>query len=258
MERYYYLIHIQYLGFRFHGWMMQPNVKTVQKMVDKTVRFICGHDDFKTLGCSRTDAKVSANEMAFELFIFEKLNESEFLDLLNLNLPNDIRVTSVKEVDKNFNVIQHSKIKEYIYFFAYGEKPHPFSAPFIATFLEELDVEEMKKAAKLFEGHHNFRQYCKKPSPQTVLERSVISSHIEENDIYTANFFPEQSFAYRVKAVGFLRNQVRLMMGQLLEVGRGAKTLEDIKQSLSGESEKTFENIAPAAGLLLHSIEFEE
>ena len=227
-------------------------------MVDKTVRFICGHDDFKTLGCSRTDAKVSANEMAFELFIFEKLNESEFLDLLNLNLPNDIRVTSVKEVDKNFNVIQHSKIKEYIYFFAYGEKPHPFSAPFIATFLEELDVEEMKKAAKLFEGHHNFRQYCKKPSPQTVLERSVISSHIEENDIYTANFFPEQSFAYRVKAVGFLRNQVRLMMGQLLEVGRGAKTLEDIKQSLSGESEKTFENIAPAAGLLLHSIEFEE
>ncbi|MFZ6052754.1 tRNA pseudouridine synthase A [Halocola ammonii] len=257
MERFYYLIHIQYLGFRFHGWMVQPDVKTIQKMVDKTVRFICGHENFKTLGSSRTDAKVSATEMAFELFIFEKLDEVEFLDLLNLNLPNDIRATSVREVDSKFNVIQHSKIKEYIYFFAFGEKPHPFSAPFIATFLEDLDVDEMKKAAALFEGRHNFRQYCKKPSPHTILEREVLTSHIEENDIYTANFFPEKSFAYRVKASGFLRNQVRLMMGQLLEVGRGNKTIEDIRESLKGESGQTFDTIAPAAGLVLHSIEFE-
>ena len=257
MERFYYLIHIQYLGFRFHGWMVQPNVKTVQKMVDKTVRFICGHDDFKTLGCSRTDAKVSATEMAFELFIYEKLDEEEFLDLLNQNLPNDIRVLSVQEVDSKFNVIQHSRIKEYIYFFAFGEKPHPFSAPFIATFLEDLNVEEMKKAAALFEGRHNFRQYCKKPSPDTILEREMLSSYIEENDIYTANFFPENSFAYRVKATGFLRNQVRLMMGQLLEVGRGNKTVDDIQESLTGESKETFNKIAPAAGLVLHRIDFQ-
>ena len=61
----YYLVHIQYLGFRFHGWQRQPGVKTVESMVVKTLAFILGHEDFKILGAGRTDAMVSAGDAAF-------------------------------------------------------------------------------------------------------------------------------------------------------------------------------------------------
>ena len=91
MKKYYYLIHIQYLGFRFHGWQKQEGLKTVHLMIDRTVKFILKHDDFKTLGTSRTDAMVSANHSAFELFMKTPLeDETSFLDDMNLYLPSDI------------------------------------------------------------------------------------------------------------------------------------------------------------------------
>ncbi len=94
----YYLIHIQYFGFRFHGWAKQPDVKTIHQMIDKTMWFVLGHDDFKTIGCSRTDSMVSANQSAFELFVKEDLDILAFLAKLNSNLPPDIRATKVEEV----------------------------------------------------------------------------------------------------------------------------------------------------------------
>ena len=67
MNKYFYLIKIQYCGFRFSGWQKQTNAKTIQEMFDKTIFFITGHENFKTLGAGRTDAKVSANEYLLEL-----------------------------------------------------------------------------------------------------------------------------------------------------------------------------------------------
>jgi tRNA pseudouridine38-40 synthase len=68
-RRYYYLINLQFLGFRFSGWQKQTNSKTLQEMFEKTLFFILKHNDFKTLGAGRTDAMVSANEFLCELFI---------------------------------------------------------------------------------------------------------------------------------------------------------------------------------------------
>ena len=69
----FYLIRIEFLGFRYHGWQKQPDQITVHQMIDKTFSFIFKHSNFKTLGCSRTDSKVSANDFAIELFVNEKL-----------------------------------------------------------------------------------------------------------------------------------------------------------------------------------------
>ena len=100
---------------------------------------------------------VSANHAAVELFVWETLEEEEFLAVLNENLPQDIRALSVEQVDEKFNVIQGSKWKEYIYLFSYGAKNHPFAAPYMVNIPEELDVEAMKAGAKLFQGEHNFQ-----------------------------------------------------------------------------------------------------
>lgn len=256
-KRYYYLIHIQYLGFRFHGWHKQPAVKTVQGMIEKTLFYVLGHDTFKTLGASRTDAGVSVMEGAFELFTREPIEQQELLEGLNRNLPNDIRALRIKEVDEHFNIIQSPKAKEYHYVFSFGEKIHPFCAPFMVYMQEHLDVERMKQGARLFEGWHNFYCYCKKPGPDAQLEREITYSRLEENTIYQAGFFPDKSYVYVVRGSGFMRNQIRLMMGALFALGRGEISLEEIRDSLKGERKELFSHAAPPSGLILHKIVFE-
>lgn len=253
----YYLIHIQFLGFRYHGWMIQPNVKTIQGTIDKTLSFILGDCKFKTLGAGRTDARVSANEGALELFVREPLVPEELLATLNLNLPSDIRALGVEEVPQSFNIIQTPKKKEYIYLFSHGAKNHPFCAPFMVYMQEPLDIALMKEGAKLFEGSHNFAAYCYKANENTDLEREIILSEIRENDLYTASFFPEKSYVYQVQSKGFLRHQVRLMMGALFALGKGAIDLESIRESLKGASPETLAHMAPQYGLILNKLNFE-
>ena len=257
MKEYFYLVHIQYLGFRFHGWAKQPDVKTVHQFIDKTLPFVLGHSNFKTLGSSRTDAMVSANHAVFELFMKEPLDIDGFFYDLNSNLPSDIRAIKIEETDADFNVIQSPKTKDYIYLFAFGEKCHPFSAPILASFIENLDIESMKLGAKIFEGRHNFRKYCTKPSSKTVFEREISSSYIEDNTVYQANFFPEKSYIYHVSSKGFMRNQIRLMMGQLIRLGKDEISLEDIKNSLLEPDDIPLDYIAPPSGLILDKVNFE-
>ncbi len=254
----FYLIHLQYLGFRFHGWAKQPDVKTVHQMIDKTLPFVLGHKRFKTLGGSRTDAMVSANHAVVELFVEESLEKTSFFHELNRNLPADIRAVRIEETDAAFNIIQSPRRKEYVYLFAFGEKCHPFSAPLLASFMEDLDIGLMKQGAKLFEGKHDFRKYVTKPSENTDTVREVLLSRIEANDLLTASFFPEKSYAYHIHARGFMRNQIRLMTGQLIRLGKGEISMDDIRESLTHPDDIPFDYIAPPSGLILNRVVFED
>lgn len=256
MRQYFYLIHIQFLGFRFHGWAKQKNVKTIHQFIDKTLPFVLNHGNFKTLGSSRTDAMVSANQYIFELFMQEPLDLTHFIQEFNRNLPADIRAIKIEGTNEDFNIILAPRLKEYLYLFAFGEKCHPFSASLISSFVEELDVDLMKKGALLFQGKHNFKKYCTKPSAHATFKREVHLSRIEENKLYNASFFPEISYAYHIHARGFLRNQIRLMMGQLLRLGRKEISLEDIEHSLIHPDEVPLDYIAPPSGLILNKVSF--
>jgi tRNA pseudouridine38-40 synthase len=259
IKKYFYLFKIQYLGYRFHGWQKQPNLKTVHLMIDRTFKFILEDRYFKTLAAGRTDAMVSANEAAFELFLHHKVeNETELLELFNKNLPQDIRALSIKEVSEDFNIINSSKTKEYIYLFTHSEKCHPFCASLLTTILDTLDIELMQRGSKLFEGTHNFKTYCYKATNEGLYTRTIDTCELIENTIYTANFFPEKSYLLRVTGKGFGRNQIRLMMGALIKLGRGDINLDYISQSLLPESLEVMDFIAPASGLILNKIEFEE
>lgn len=253
----HYLVEIQYLGYRYSGWAVQKDVKTVHQMIDKTVKFVLGHERFKTLGCSRTDAKVSANAMYFELFLKEGLNANDFLNELNFNLATDIRALNIKKVDKKFNIIQASKRKDYVYLFCYKEKPHPFCGALLTYYHGDLDFELMVKGATLFQGHHNFKHYCTKPGDNTKFNREILSCTLTPNDYISASFFPENTFALRISSKGFLRYQIRLIMAQLIRLGRHEITLEYIENTLINPPEYHMPNIAPPSGLVLDKIDFE-
>ncbi|WP_366915485.1 tRNA pseudouridine(38-40) synthase TruA [uncultured Gelidibacter sp.] len=228
-------------------------------MIDKTLNYVFGGVlKFKTLAVGRTDAMVSANETAFELFVETPiLNADIFLEHFNYYLPQDIKALSMKEVDKEFNVIQNAKLKEYNYLFAHGQKAHPFCASLMTTFRDELDIDLMTRGAKLFEGTHNFKGYCSKVTDIGLYTREIVSCDLVENTTISASFFPEKSYILKVKGEGFGYNQIRTMMGALVQLGKHEITLTDISESLKPESTTTMDYIAPASGLILNLVEFQ-
>jgi tRNA pseudouridine38-40 synthase len=258
-ERYYYLIKVQFLGFRYSGWQKQPGQRTIEGTLVKTLKYILPQQRFKILGAGRTDAKVSANHAAFELIIHETpiLDIENFLKLFNNNLPSDIKILKVDNIDNNFNIIKHSKSKEYCYVFSFGEKNHPFCAPFMANILDDLDVNIMKEAAALYKGKHNFKAYTAKPGDNTQVVRTLTSCEIVENTLYNGSFFPKRSYMLRICGKGFMRYQVRMIMGALIQLGRGLLSIREIELSLQEDTDVKISYIAPGSGLILNHLEFE-
>ncbi len=254
-----YIVRIQFLGFRFHGWQKQPNYKTVHDIVDKTLSFVFEHFKFKTHGVGRTDAKVSAQNYPLQLFTDDSIDFDAFVNKFNDNAPFDLKCLSIETCSLKFNIISAPKIKTYHYYFSYGHKQNPMSAPSIISFIEDLDIEKMKIAAKLFEGTHFFKRYCSKPRENGVFIRTIDSCDIIENNILEANFFPKKSYVLIVKGKGFLRYQIRLMMGVLVQIGNGQLEMDFISKTLQEKSDINYiKFIAPTSGLQLFDVVFLE
>lgn len=258
-RRHYYIIRVQFLGFRYSGWQRQPGQRTIEGMLLKTLKYLLPTQKFKILGAGRTDAKVSALDAAFELILEESPipDISDFINTFNNNLPSDIKILKVDNIDKNFNIIQDSKSKEYRYFFSFGEKNHPFCAPFMANILEDLDIDIMTKASALYVGTHNFKAYTAKHGENKQVIRTLTSCSIIENTEISASFFPKHSYVLRISGKGFMRYQVRMVMGALVLLGRGLLSFEEIKFSLNADTDITIPYIAPGSGLVLNKLEFE-
>ncbi|MGM0581274.1 MAG: tRNA pseudouridine(38-40) synthase TruA [Bacteroidota bacterium] len=253
---FFYLVEIQYLGFRYHGWQFQPGVKTLQGMLERTFKFLFEDKKFKILGAGRTDAMVSAESAYFELFTNHELELDSFQTDLNHNLPPDIDVISVKEVDNQFNIIKDVDLKTYQYYFASVDKKYPFAAPFMNCMPYQLDIKRMKEAANMFEGEHDFKYFMTGDAENKDTVRKIKESRIEENTELSASFFPEESFVFIVKGKGFMRYQVRMMMGALILIGRNEISLQDLKNALQGNPPNFTKLNASASGLMVKDIEF--
>ncbi|MDC6405959.1 MULTISPECIES: tRNA pseudouridine synthase A [Maribacter] len=257
--RYFYLIRIQYLGFRYSGWQKQPGRKTVEGMLDKTFKHVLPDAKFKILGSGRTDSKVSALDGVFELFLDDTpLPDFEtFLPIFNRNLPPDIRALDIKSVSKDFNIIKNSKSKEYVYLFSYGEKNHPFCAPFLYNVIENLNISLMKEVAPHFVGTHDFSTYTARLKPNTQVIRTVDYCEILENDLIYGSFFPNNSYKLVVRGQGFMRYQIRMIMGALIQLGKGELGEQEILDSLNPDIKLRLTTVAPGSGLILNEVKFD-
>ncbi|WP_445385059.1 tRNA pseudouridine synthase A [Robiginitalea sp. IMCC44478] len=258
IEKHHYLLRLEFLGFRYSGWQQQPGVKTIEGMLRKTIRFVLPKKSVKLLGAGRTDALVSAEDFAVQMIVKgEELQDLSMLaKTLNENLPPDIRLLSFKSVSPEFNAIRDAGQKTYRYYFCFGEKPHPYAAPFFGYFRGQLNLEDMSKTATLFIGEHNLKSFIAGSAESGTYLRTIEKCQIRENLDFTAVFFPAVSYFLEVSGKGFGRYQIRMMMGALAAVGRGELGPSDIKVALSDPDSLQLKNLAPASGLQLRSVEF--
>lgn len=253
-----YLITIQYLGIRYHGWQRQQGLKTIQGTLERIFRHVLGYEDFNILGASRTDSGVSCLVGAFELFLKEDLDLIAFIQAANENLPADIRLLEGRSVPLDFNIIQDVVLKRYGYYFAIGDKPHPLESGALAYAGRDLNLEQMKAGAAFFEGTHDFRRFCTQGKQTDDFVRTIRKAEISPLGV-DEYFWPKKDvYVFRVHGEGFLMHQVRRMAAALLMLGKGEISLSELKSALSSTVKHPFCPKAPAQGLVLEEVTFKK
>jgi tRNA pseudouridine38-40 synthase len=209
---YSYLFSISYFGARFKGWAKQTSQPTVEGKLERVFRFVLGHDDFSMIGSSRTDSGVSCREGFLQVFLKEKLEFESLLTELNQNLGGEIRLNSVEEIRRDFNLIQSVKQKTYRYFFSDSESFHPFASAFLTSANGINSLNHMQENAALFVGKHDFRAFCKVSGEKFDFTRHILEAKVFEYDSFSSEFFPSKTLCFEITGTGFLYHQVRKMI----------------------------------------------
>ena len=237
---------ICYDGTRYRGWQRLPGKDdTIQSKIEGCLSRILG-EPIEISGSGRTDAGVHAVGQVANFHCESKMPAEEILMNLRRYLPEDIGIYSCKEVSQRFHARLNAREKTYRYRIWNSERPCVFERRFVAVMPETLNIEAMEEAAKLLCGEHDFSAFCgnakMKKSTVRVIRSIAISRHGEELWLeFTGN--------------GFLHNMVRILVGTLIEVGRGERTAESIRKLFGGKrAEAGF--LAPAQGLCLQEVEY--
>jgi tRNA pseudouridine38-40 synthase len=238
-ERRGYKLTISYDGAAYGGWQLQPNATTVQQRIEQALAKITGHA-VRIHGSGRTDAGVHARAQVAHASLATSLNVPVLFRALNANLPDDIRVVRVQEVDEKFHAQYSAKKKEYRYQIDCGEIADPFLRRYAWHHPRPLDVAAMRRAARLLKGRRDFTALSAKSerSPVRTISKLSITRH---GDVLTI----------AVAADGFLYKMVRSIVGALVKAGEGRLTAAELQKLVASKQRTPLIETAPAHGLFL-------
>ncbi|MBO5891557.1 MAG: tRNA pseudouridine(38-40) synthase TruA [Oscillospiraceae bacterium] len=236
---------IGYDGTRYKGWQRLPGTEnTIQGKLEQCLSKILG-ESVEVTGSGRTDAGVHALDQVANFHCKSTMVPEEILKQLRRYLPEDIGIYSCKEVSPRFHARLNAKEKTYLYRIWNSDKPCIFQRKYVAILPEKLDLPAMGKAAGYFCGEHDFSAFCGNPKFKKSTVRFVRSVEISG----------DEEIQIRFTGNGFIHNQVRIMVGTLIEVGRGERDPESIPALFGGKrAEAGF--LAPAQGLCLQEVTY--
>jgi tRNA pseudouridine38-40 synthase len=243
-------ITVSYDGTGFHGWQVQPGLPTIQSELEKVIGEIEGRP-VDVAGSGRTDAGVHALAQVAAFSIENPIPADNLRRAMNRLLPRSIRVTGVEEADPEFHPRFAAKAKTYQYRIWRAEICPPMLRLYVCHHPYPLDEARMAEYASLFEGEHDFSAFAasdeKDALGATKVRRIFASSLWREGD----------ELIYQVRGSGFLKHMVRMIVGTLIEVGKGNldrdALLERLRPGYPGKSGPAMR----ACGLRLVSVEYE-
>ena len=237
---------ICYDGTRYRGWQRLKGVdNTIQGKLEECLSRILG-EEIEIHGSGRTDAGAHARGQVANFHCENAMPCGEVLQQLRRYLPEDIGIYSCTEASERFHARLNAKRKTYQYRIWNSEMPAVFDRRYVWVNAEDLDVDRMRQAASHFLGEHDFSAFCanKKMKKSTVRRVDLV-------DIQRVG--PEIRFV--IIGNGFLYNMVRIMVGTLLEVGRGERDADSVP-ALFGAKREEAGYLVPASGLCLMEVEY--
>ena len=237
---------ICYDGTRYKGWQRLPGTdNTIQGKLEQCLSRVLG-EPIEIVGSGRTDAGVHAMGQVANFHCESEMKPEEILASLRRYLPEDIGIYSCKEVSPRFHARLNAKEKTYLYRIWNSEKPCVFERKFATVIPEKLNVNAMQQAAECFCGEHDFSAFCGNPRFKKSTVRFVRAIKIQREG---------EELRISVTGNGFIHNQVRIMVGTLIEVGKGQRSCDNIADLFGGKrADAGF--LAPAQGLCLQEVEY--
>ncbi len=235
-------ITVSYDGGPFHGWQVQPNLPTIQGLLEEILAGMEG-SPVHVAGSGRTDAGVHALEQVAAFTLVNPIPVENLQRAVNRLLPPTVRVLSAQEADPDFHPRFQAKAKTYEYRLFRGEVCSPFEWPYVHHFPYRLDEDRMVRLARAFEGDHDFTAFAAaddRDAEGRSKVRTIFSSQLCRSG---------DRLIYRVRGSGFLKHMVRNVVGTLIEAGKG--NIEDL-DSLPAKCGPT----VPAKGLFLVHVEY--
>lgn len=235
---------ICYDGTRYRGWQRLPGKDdTIQGKLETALTRILG-EPIEISGSGRTDAGVHARGQVANFHCSSTMSASKILEELRRYLPEDIGIYSCKEVSERFHARLNAREKTYRYRIWNSELPCVFERRFAAVMPEKLDLDAMNRAARHLLGEHDFSAFCGNTKMKKSTVRNIRSLTAERNG---------EEIHITVTGDGFLHNMVRIIVGTLVEVGRGERTADSIPDLFGGKrAEAGF--LAPPQGLCLQEV----
>ncbi|MBQ7875825.1 MAG: tRNA pseudouridine(38-40) synthase TruA [Clostridia bacterium] len=260
-----YKMTIQYDGTKYQGWQrLKDTDKSIQGKIEDVLSRMCSHK-VEIHGSGRTDAGVHAIGQVASFKIETDKTLCEIQDYLNRFLPEDIAVIKVCQAEDRFHARLTPCRKTYLYRINNSNISDVFERKYVYQVKEELDIDAMKKAASYLIGQHDFVGFSslKKVKKSTV--RTVYEVRIEESDNLSgsSSHLPlhkggNNEVDIYITGDGFLYNMVRIIVGTLIEIGLGKRCASDIQKVLETKNRELAGVTAPAQGLTLYKVDYEQ
>ena len=235
-------ITIEYDGTNFCGWQIQPKVRTVQAEFQQALKQIFGKE-IKIIGAGRTDSGVHARGQVANFDVDSEMPLEKIAAALNGNLPKDVRVLEAEEVDLSFHARFAAKKRIYRYYITRRERA--INRQYLWCYKSKLNIEQMQKAANHLIGTLDFKSFCAEKADLPHHFCTVETCSWELND---------DLLILTISANRFIHSMVRIIVGTMIEVGRGALSADDIPEILAARDRKRAGPTAPAKGLILEKI----
>ena len=237
---------ICYDGTRYNGWQRQTSHdNTIQGKLETALSRILD-EPIEISASGRTDTGVHARGQVANFHTQSDMDCSEILQQLRRYLPEDIGIYSCREVSPRFHARLNALEKTYQYRLWNSVSPCVFDRRYVAVMEENLNVEAMASAAQLFLGSHDFSAFCANKKMKKSTVRAIKSFTVERVG---------EEIRFTVTGNGFLHNMVRILVGTLIEVGRGEREAASIPALFGGKREEAG-FLAPGKGLCLMEVRY--
>lgn len=235
-----------YDGTNYHGSQIQNNGETIEGVLKRELEKLL-NEEISLIGASRTDAGVHARGNVYVFDTESRIPPEKFSYALNARLPEDIRIQDSCQVPPQFHPRHQDTIKTYEYRILNRKFPLPEYRLYAHFSYDTLNLEKMQEACTCFIGEHDFASFCAAGSQVESTVRTIYDLKVDRTgEIITVS----------VTGNGFLYNMVRILVGTLLQVGKGEIAPEKIPAIIAGRDRNLAGPTAPARGLTLAEIRY--
>ena len=239
---------LMYNGTAYHGWQVQKTESSVCQTLEKGLSAVCG-ERVHCVGCGRTDAGVHAERYVANFHTSSRIPAERLPFAVNTHTPEDIVVTEAVEVPEEFNAIGSCLKKEYTYRIYNSRIKNPFYVDRAYFYPKQLDEELMDRAARMFEGTHDFAAVRSVGTDVKSTVRTVYYCRVQRSG---------DLLEMKVCANGFLYNMVRAIARAVLYAAEGKLRPEEIPAILDTGDRRLAGPTAPPGGLYLTRLWYED